>query len=226
MDAGASAGVLKPGDVLLSIEGHEIDSDGFVQLDGERVEMPEIVERKFKDDEVKFQLLRDGKEIEASVKLKPAWPYLIQANSYDISPRFVMFGGLIFQPLSRDFIAAYKAGDLRVRYFYDQFVSGELYKERPEVVIMSQILADPINSYAKPYELSILDKINGKSIKRLEDVAAAFAETSEYYVIDLLGIGRPIVLERAQVEAARERIKNRYNVLREQNLVGSYVPAE
>lgn len=225
MDAGASAGVLKEGDVLLSIDGHEIDSDGFVQLDGERVEMPEIVERKFKDDGVKFKLLRDGKETEAAVKLKTAWPYLMQANSYDVNPRFVMFGGLVFQPLSRDFMAAYKPSDLRVRYFYDQFISGELYKERPEVVVMSQILADPINSYAKPYELSIVDKINGKDIRRLEDVAAAFGETSEYYVIDLLGMGRPIVLERAQVEAARNRIRNRYNVLREQNLEGSFVPA-
>ncbi len=34
-----------------------------------------------------------------------------------------------------------------------------------------------------------------------------------------IGIGRPLVLERTAVEAARERIKHRYNVLAEQNLV-------
>jgi len=33
-----------------------------------------------------------------------------------------------------------------------------------------------------------------------------------------MGEGRPIVMERAQVEAAKERIKARYNVRNEQNL--------
>ena len=50
--AGSSAGVLKPGDVILSIDRHPVQSDGFMVLNGERVEMPEAVERKFKGDTV------------------------------------------------------------------------------------------------------------------------------------------------------------------------------
>jgi hypothetical protein len=34
----------------------------------------------------------------------------------------------------------------------------------------------------------------------------------------MIGEGPPLVLERDKVEAARERIKMRYNVLKEQNL--------
>ncbi len=37
--------------------------------------------------------------------------------------------------------------------------------------------------------------------------------------MDFLGSKRPLVLERKAVEAARERIKQRYNVIDEQNLV-------
>ncbi len=44
--------------MLLSIDDHPIASDGNVELEGERVEMPEIVERKFKGDKVKLDLLR------------------------------------------------------------------------------------------------------------------------------------------------------------------------
>jgi len=33
-----------------------------------------------------------------------------------------------------------------------------------------------------------------------------------------LGVGRPLVLNRAAVEAARQRIDQRYNVVKEQNL--------
>jgi len=34
----------------------------------------------------------------------------------------------------------------------------------------------------------------------------------------MIGDGPPLVLNRSQVEAARERIRTRYNVLKEQNL--------
>ena len=59
--AGPSAKNLQPGDVLLAIDDHPIASDATVELEGERVEMPEVVERKFKGDKVKLDILRDKK---------------------------------------------------------------------------------------------------------------------------------------------------------------------
>ena len=117
-----SGGVLKVGDVILAIDDNRVASDGFIQVDNERVEMAEAVERKFKGDTIKLHILRDKKEQDVSVTLEPAWQYLIQANAYDVRPRYVVFGGLVFQPLSRDFLEAYGIDDLRIRYFYDSFV--------------------------------------------------------------------------------------------------------
>src|SRR3977135_950610 len=59
--AGPSAKNIQPGDVLLSIDDHPIASDATVELEGERVDMPEVVERKFKGDLVKLQIWRDKK---------------------------------------------------------------------------------------------------------------------------------------------------------------------
>ena len=78
--AGSSFGVLQQGDVLLTIDNLPIASDGFVQLDGERVEMPEIVERKFKGDKVKCEIWRDKTKRTVEMQLDGNWPYLIQAN--------------------------------------------------------------------------------------------------------------------------------------------------
>src|SRR5213079_1781353 len=69
IDAGPSANVIKSGDVLLSIDDHPIASDANVELEGTRVEMPEVVERKFKGDSVKFDLLRDKKPMMVSIIL-------------------------------------------------------------------------------------------------------------------------------------------------------------
>ena len=216
--AGACASALQRGDVILSIDGHAVQSDGFVMLDGERVEMPEIVERKFKGDSVSFEILREKKKQQVTAKFNDVWPYQLQSNHYDVQPRYVLFGGLLFEPLCRNFMEAFQVDDLRVRYNYNFFITDELYKERPEMVVLSAILPDPINTYLGDLRNGIVDEINGAKIKSLNDMADALAKPAEFYVIKLAGEGRPIVLERAAVEAAKDRIKARYNVPAEQNL--------
>ena len=60
---GVSEGRLQPGDVLLAIDGLPVASDGTVPMDGEPVEMAEVVERKFKGDKVAVKVLREGKSL-------------------------------------------------------------------------------------------------------------------------------------------------------------------
>ena len=79
-------------------------------------------------------------------------------------------------------------------------------------------MPDPINTYLAPYRGGIVDEINGKKIRTLDDLANAFSETPEHFVIRMIGDGPPLVLDRNKVDAARERIKMRYNVMKEQNL--------
>jgi len=216
--AGASDGFVRQGDVILAIDGHAVESDGFVELDGERVQLMEIVERKFKGDSVKISLLRDRKPLEVTVPFKEAWPFLLQANQYDITPRYVLFGGLLFQPVSRDFLGSVEVDDLRTRFLYHFFISDEIFKKHPELIILSEILPDPINTYLRDFRHLIVDEVNGKKIRTLDDLAAAFATPADDYIIRMVGEGRPIVLERAAVEAARERILSRYQVRTEANL--------
>ena len=218
VEAGPCAKKILPGDVLLSIDDHPIASDANVELEGDRVEMPEVVERKFKGDTVKFDILRDKKPMSVKVELTTVWPYLILGHRYDVRPRYVVYGGLLFQPLNLDLIDAYQPTDLRIRHFFDYFVLEQIYLEHPEVIVLTNILPDSINTYLAPYRGGIVDEINGKKIRTLEELAKAFSETSDRLVVNMIGDGPPLVLDPKQVEAARERIKKRYNVLAEQNL--------
>ena len=217
-DGGPAQEKLQPGDVLLSVDGYKVYADGKIDLDGERTEMAEIFERKFKGDKVKLELLRDGAKQDLTIDLDRPWPFDMQARAYDKRPRFVLVGGLLFQPLNRDFLDAQKDVDTRLRYFFDFYVSDHLYRERPEVIVLSEILKDPVNTYAAPFKGGIVDKINGQRIKSLDDVAAAFEQPGEFHVIEILGEGRPIVLERSALAEAGERIRQRYRVTTEQNL--------
>ena len=217
-DGGSSEGKLQSGDVILSVDDYKVYADGKIDLDGERTEMAEIFERKFKGDKVKLEILRDGETQEVTLDLDRPWPFEMQARAYDKRPRFVLVGGLLFQPLNRDFLDAQKDVDTRLRYFFDFFVADHLYRERPEVIVLSEILKDPVNTYAAPFKGGIVDKINGQQIKTLDDVAAAFEQPGEFHVIEILGEGRPIVLERSALAEAGERIRQRYRVSADKNL--------
>ena len=216
--AGPSAKSLLPGDVLLSIDDHPIASDGTVELDGGRVEMPEVVERKFKGEVVKLDIWRDRNPTRVTIELGSVWPYLYLAHAYDVRPRYVVYGGLLFQPLSLDLMEAYQPADIRLRHYYDYFVLEQLYLEHPEVIVLTNILPDPTNTYLAPYRGSIVDEINGQKIRTLDDLAKAFSEMTDRFVVRMIGDGPPLVLDPKEVESARERIKKRYNVVTEQNL--------
>src|SRR6476620_9170833 len=94
--AGPSDGILYPGDVLLMIGGDPIASDANVELDGERAQFEEVVMRKFKGDTVKFDILRKKQPMAVTIPLYKPWPYSIQGHSYDVRPRYVLYGGLLF----------------------------------------------------------------------------------------------------------------------------------
>src|SRR5206468_13013461 len=139
-------------------------------------------------------------------------------HSYDVRSRYVLYGGLLFQPLNLDMLEAYRTADLRVRHFFEYFVIDQLYLQHPHFIVLANILPDPINTYLAPYRGAIVDEVNGKKIRTLDELAAALAESPEQLVIRMIGDGPPLVLDRNKVEAARERIKARYNVAKEQNL--------
>ncbi len=224
--AGAAHGYLQTGDVLLAIDNRPIFADGRVALDNDRLMLNEVVERKFKGDTVALKLLRQGQEQTVRMPLSTPWPYLMQANQYDVRPRFLVFGGLLFQPLSSGFYAALQTKTVLLRYYYTQFLEDELYLEHPEVVVISKVFPDPTTSYLDGFVNSIVDQVNDVKIRTMNDLAAAFARPAEFYVIRLVDDPQPLVLEARAAKEARERIFRQYGISQEAYLKDSFVPPE
>ena len=218
MKVGSAAGKLQRGDILRSIDGHPITRTGKIQLNGSEVQLEEIVERKFHGDKVAMDVLRAGKPKKVELTLRGAWPYQIYSHKYNVRPRYVCFAGLVFQPLSRDFVSAHKIRDLELLYHFDSFIKKEIYLERPEIVVLSTILPDPVNRDITAYRQKIVDEINGVKIKSLKDAAKAFAKKTDEHIIKLYREGRPIVIEANKVAGARQRMKENYQVTQEQYL--------
>ena len=215
---GSSDGILKPGDVLLEIDGYPIASDGSIRLQNGVVPLTEVVERKFRGDKAKLVILRDRKKETVQVPLDEPWPFTLQSNAYDEKPRFVIYGGLVFQPVDQNFLRDHDPSNQRLNYSFDFFVEDGIYRDREELVVLSHILPDPVNAHADDFRYSLINEINGRKIRTLRDVAEAFAKPEDYYVIKTADVAPPIVMERKAVESARKNILARYGVEQEQNL--------
>src|SRR5260370_38780628 len=93
-----------------------------------------------------------------------------------------------------DLIEAYQPTDLRIRHYFDYFVLEQIYLEHPDVIVLTKILPDPINTYLAAYRGGIVDEINGKKIRTLEELAKTFTKASDRFVVNIICEGPPLVL--------------------------------
>jgi S1-C subfamily serine protease len=213
--AGSAGDLLKTGDIIVEIDGSPVSSDGFVMMQGSRVNMNEIVERKYVGDIVKLKVVREDKTLNLAVTLKRFLPYLIQANQYDQKPQYIVFAGLLFQPVDRNMMLAHGITNLNVRYLFNYYSQDEIYKERPQIVVLTDILPDEINTHFDMFRQQAVDEINGKKIHTLKDAYEALQDPKPadgFHIIRFLGEGRPLVIEASRVAAANQRIVEKYNV--------------
>jgi len=218
LPGGSVDGVLEPGDVLLGLDEFPVYANGQVMIDGEMVAMHEIVERKFAGDTVLLTFLRDGEEMEAEAELYQFGPARIFEIEYDRRPQFAMVGGLVFQPLSRNLIFAHRLSGLEMRMFIGNYLQRHMFIEWPEVILLTSVLPDEINADVVGFSGSIVDTINGRKIRSMQDVKEVLVapleegDLPEFIDIRCLGTERPIILEGERLVEAQERIAGRYNV--------------
>lgn len=218
---GSSAdGTLKPGDILTAIDDNIVDASGNVVFAGERVNMNEIVERKFVGDKVKITFTRDGKEQSAEITLKTLPAARMYAIQYGQNPRYSIQGGLVFQPLNLNLYSAHKFNNPRVRRLFAEYLKEGIFRDREDIVVMTTVLEDPINSSVTGFEGNAVSSINGTKISTLKQLHEILhPETMpEFFVIEFDGIDRPLILPGKQLELANKRIQRNYGVSKTYNL--------
>lgn len=177
--------------------------------------MNEVVERKFAGDTLKIRLLRDGKTLEKEVKLKRFDPYVRLGSQYNQRPRYLVYAGLVFQPLDRNLVDAHQVRDPVANYIFDNYLNDKIYVERPEPVMLTTVLTDEVNTHLAVYAQSVIDEINGVKIRSLQDVAEALKKQDakkDFIVVKLIEKGRPLVLKRDLAESAHPRIMQTYGI--------------
>jgi hypothetical protein len=213
--------VLKPQDIILQIDGFDID----IQGDYEDPEYGHLMlenlstRAKWAGDEAKMKIWREGKPLDITYRL-PKYDYstsLVPMATYDQDPEYLMIGGLVFQPLTDSYLQSWgpdwkRRAPFRLTYYRTE--SPE--KDRPSLVLLSQVLPDPYNIGYQEQRCLVVDKVNGQRVNRLPDLRAALDKpVNGFHIIEFVQSDslRKMVLIAGDTEhEATSRVLKRYGI--------------
>ncbi|MBE7448495.1 MAG: trypsin-like peptidase domain-containing protein [Kofleriaceae bacterium] len=214
---GAADGVLAVRDVLTHVDGLAIANNGTVSWHGKhRTRYDVVLGTRYVGDVMRLGVLRDGVAREVEVTLAP-WRPLVPRARYDQTPRYVVYGGLVFQTLTRDFLGTWdKWWNKAPKEFLNFYYLGVRTAQREEIVILTQIFADEINvGYGHLYNEAVAT-VNGATPRDLADFVARL-DTATGVVELTTTSGGVIMFDAAEVARAMPRILERYRIPRDRS---------
>jgi hypothetical protein len=182
-DGSADKAGIKEGDVILSMAGQPIDSRGnYTHPDYGKLSFSHLVRGGAKvGDKIKLDIIRDKEPMTVEVELtrKPATDYLIDPYMFDRGPKYLIFGGLIFQELTLPYLQSW-GEDWTTRAPFKLVHANAnphpLEEEgREKLVFLSNVLKTPSTLGYEGINSVIVTNVNGTFIKNIRDLAAAFA---------------------------------------------------
>jgi PDZ domain len=216
--------VLKQRDVILQIDGFDIDIEGdyndpeFGHLMLENL----ATRRKWAGEEVKMRIWRDGKPLDVTYRL-PKIEYtnsLLADAVYDQEPEYLIVGGLVFQPLTDAFLQGWGSDWKRRAPFRLYYYNNEPpTKDRPALVLLSQVLPDEYNIGYQDLKQLVVDKVNGQRVSRLPELRDALQKPiNGFHVIQFVqsdSLRKMVVAAGDKEKNATQRVLQNYRIPQE-----------
>ena len=160
------------------------------------------------------RFLRDGSWNDVEIELKALPWSRMYAIKYEKKPRYMVFAGLVFQPLDTNLFAASKFDDVTVRRLYTDYIPKGLFQKHRDIVMLTRVESDPVTSQLGDFAGFAVDKINGVEVTDLKHAHQLLhpEKAPEFHVIELFGASRPVIIPSAAVAEANERVAKNYGI--------------
>jgi hypothetical protein len=222
-----SQGPLLPKDVLLRIDGFEVDSEGdYTDPTYGKLSLENLAGRRMAGGAMPVEIWRDGKSMTVNYVLPRADYYhdLVPQATYDQPPEYLIVGGLVFQPLTEPFLRSWgtdwrRKAPFRLVYYLTESPTAE----RPGRILISAVLPDPFTIGYQDYRFLMVDKVNNKPVSRLTDIAEALkSPQGQFHIIDFAAgeFVRRVVIDAEQSGPATQRVLKRFGIEKDRQLSG------
>ena len=210
-------GILQRNDVLLKLDGQDIESDGTIEFRrNEKTDFNFINQEKKYGQSLSYEIIRDKKVQKGQVTLKKTdIKYsVVKSTKLQDAPSYYVYGGLIFEPLTTNYITALSQSrpTNTLVAIYDR---EELFKDYNGLVILVRVLPFDVNLGYSDLENKIITKVNGEKYKDFDDFVQKVKSTNSEFIVFEDEDSNEIVLDVAKVNAQKSELMENYNISRE-----------
>ena len=215
---------LKVNDVIVEIDQTPISDQGyFNHPKWGKVYLKYLLNQHFGGDTLRLKVLRGGLPFEVTGKLhrydSNRAPVIAYRYGKDIP--HVIFGGLIFQEFSIDFLRQWGKDWRDIAPIHLLYTLE--YENRPRaraderLIFLSRVLADPMNRGYGEISRTFVDKVNGREVRSMQDLKTALASpitvrSKKYAQIQLTRGAGEIILAYDDLADAHKRIAKTYEI--------------
>lgn len=209
--------MLRKGDVLTAIDSHEIQNDGTVEFRYHMfTSLKYFIDKKQLTDKITLDILRDGKKMKVDIKLSNIADddLLVNTLSYDVMPKYFIYGGYVFTPLTRNLLMTSRSSLLTLREATGEWVK----KDKEEVVILLKVLASKTNRGDHDFSYWKIDKVNSKKFKNFKEFLDLVKNFNGKYLILENKDGVKVAIDREKASQIQDSILKKYSIKKSQRL--------
>ena len=206
---------LRLGDILLSVDGHAIYNDGTIHTPYGLMKYSHMLDTKPVGHQVLFTLRRDNQTIVVPYTLKQR--YEIVYKEYFVQPRYLVYGGFIFSPITKNYL---DANNLHSGCFDFQFENNTKTQHIKEAVFMQlEMLPHAINTGYKS-SIDLVKSVNGELVEDFAHfVRLIDASTGEYTTIEFINFEhKKVILNTKKAKESFDDIKAIYGLSSDRRL--------
>lgn len=201
---GTCDGVLEPRDVLAAIDDTPIAEDGTVEYAGRALRHYAVLCDRSIGERVQLTVWRRGQVLELEATLGPLAALVPRVRTGP--PEYLVFAGLVLQPLSRDFLRTWETWwNNGPKEFLHAYYMGQRTAQQHAIIAITSILEDPINDGYGDFQNESIVRVNGTAPRDLRALAAVLDAATGELVIET-STGGLIALDAAEARAATSRI--------------------
>ncbi|WP_346838068.1 serine protease [Microbulbifer sp. SAOS-129_SWC] len=211
-----AAKVLKPGDVLLSLDGLDIAADRTVEWrENQRTNYHYAIDRHHVGDQLPVRFSRNGEIHSARIALAAPPPSrsLVVSEQYDQRPRYYIYGGVVFVPLNMNLIKRWgnnwhSKAPIDYLYARNQWSDAQ----HRELVVALKVLPAAVNLGYHDWKNWIIDSVNGHPIEDFDEFAQLMENNQQPFVEFRDESGYRMVIDAAAAREQQPLILQTYHI--------------
>ncbi len=209
-------GLIHLEDVILAIDGHPIADNGTVEFrPKERTSFTHYLDLHQVGEKIRFDLLQGSeiKTVTLTLNKKRNDFRLVPKEQYDKLPRYFIYGGIVFSPLTKNLIKSWGSNwQMRAPNHLVAKLSEWPTEGKKEVVVTLQVLASDVNKGYHDVGREVIKEVNGKPFEDFDEFYGLVMSSRESFLVFKTEDDFLIVIDRKKAQESQAGILKTYRI--------------